>query len=194
MEENKTEQNEEQEIKNQTENAVEEVQGDTTEQQEQEIENEEEEIDELTKLQSELSESKDKYLRLYSEFDNYRRRTSKERLDLIKTAGEDIISSLLPIVDDFERAQKSLDENADVKAVMEGVELIYNKFFKILENKGVKKIDLKQGSDFDPEIQEAITQIPAPSDDLKGKVVDIIESGYYLEDKVIRFAKVVTGA
>lgn len=192
MEENKTQQNAEQEVEKQEEIAAEEQ---NQEQPEEKTETpEEEEVDELSKLQAELSESKDKYLRLYSEFDNYRRRTSKERLELIKTAGEDIITSLLPVIDDFERAQKSLDEKADVKAVLEGIDLIYNKFYKALEAKGVKSIDIKQGADFDPEIQEAITQIPAPSEKLKGKVVDVIEKGYYLEEKVIRFAKVVTGA
>ena len=147
------------------------------------------------KLESELSEAKDKYLRLYSEFENFRRRTARERLDLIKTANEDLVVSLLPILDDFERAFKSSEgEETDGKQLLQGFELIANKFKNILEQKGLKTMDAAAGKDFDPDTQEAVTQIPAPEKKLKGKIVDVIEKGYYLEDKVIRFAKVVTGA
>lgn len=166
-------------------------------QEEQETAEQEEEKEELSaeeKLQAELKESQDKYLRLYSEFENFRRRTSKEKLELINTASEGLITSLLPVIDDFERAEKSMSEDADVKSVKEGVDLIFTKLKGILEGKGVKAIYAEAGSDFDLELHEAITQIPAPSEELKGKVVDCVEKGYQLNDKVIRFAKVVTGA
>lgn len=153
-----------------------------------------EEKSDLEKAQEELAESKDKYLRMYSEFENFRRRTAKEKLDLVGTANEGLIVSLLSVLDDFERADKSMTDDADVKSVKEGVDLIYNKFKSILEQKGMKQIEVDKGSEFDVEFHEAITQIPAPEDDLKGKVVDVIEKGYQLNDKVIRFAKVVTGA
>lgn len=152
------------------------------------------EVDELTKLQDELAESKDKYLRLYSEFDNFRRRTSKEKLELMQTANEDLMSALIPILDDFERAEKAYDsKEADVKSVKEGIDLIYNKFRKILEQKGLIAMKGEVGMEFDPDFHEAITQIPAPTKKLKGKVVDVIEKGYLLKEKVVRYAKVVTG-
>lgn|SRR5690606_35713279 len=144
------------------------------------------------KLKAENQELKDKYLRLYSEFENYRRRTAKERLDLIKTASEDVILDLISVVDDFERSLKV--ENSDAQALMEGNLLIYNKLFKVLEGKGLKPIGELIGKDFDAETQEAITMVPAPSEDLKGKVIDVVEKGYTLGDKVIRYAKVVIGS
>ena len=144
------------------------------------------------KLKAENQELKDKYLRLYSEYENYRRRTAKERLDLIKTASEDVIRELITVVDDFERAFKV--EESDAKSLMEGNLLIYNKLFKILENKGLEPIGELVGKDFDAETQEAITMVPAPSEDLKGKVIDVVEKGYTLGDKVIRYAKVVIGS
>ena len=140
-----------------------------------------------------VSEINDKYLRLYSEFDNFRKRTIKEKSDIYKTAGEDVIISIISMVDDFERALQNTEDNEENKAHREGLELIYNKFKKILENKNVKEIEAK-GKEFDTDLHEAITQIPAPTDDLKGKVVDVIERGYMMNDKVIRFSKVVTGA
>lgn len=153
-----------------------------------------EEEPELERIKEELAESKDKYLRLYSEFENYRRRTSKEKLEMAQTANEDLMSSLLPILDDFERAQKSInDKETDIKSVKEGFDLIYNKFNKILQQKGLSVMEGKKGMDFDPEIHEAITQIPSPKPKLKGKVVDVIEKGYLLKEKVIRYAKVVIG-
>ncbi len=148
-------------------------------------------IEELTK---ELEESKDKHLRLYSEFENFRRRTAKEKLDMVTTANESLIYSLLSIMDDFDRADKAFNDKAEIKAMKEGVDLVYNKLKNLLEQKGTKMMDLKAGSDFDPDFHEAITQIPAPSKKLKGKIVDVIENGYMLGDKVVRFAKVVTGA
>ncbi|MEP3390313.1 MAG: nucleotide exchange factor GrpE [Reichenbachiella sp.] len=166
----------------------------TVEEQEEQKEEPQVELSAEEKLQAEVAESKDKYLRLYSEFENFRRRTSKEKLELINSANENLIKDLLPVLDDFERADQSMTEEADIKSVKEGLDLIYNKFKGILEQKGVKKIEADKGSEFDVEYHEAITQIPAPEEELKGKVVDVIEKGYQLNDKVIRFAKVVTGA
>ena len=148
-----------------------------------------EEVDEVAKLKEELSEWKNKHHRLYAEFDNYRRRSLKEKAELIKTASESIILELLPILDDFERAIKANEEAGDD---IEGIILIYNKFKLNLEKKGLKKME-SIGEEFNPEIHEAIAQIPAPKKKQKNKVLDVIESGYMLHDKVIRFAKVVVG-
>ena len=139
-----------------------------------------------------IDELNDKFLRLYSEFDNYRRRTSKEKLDLAKTASEELIIDLLPVLDDFERAIKSSEEIKDCEAVKEGMQLIYNKLYTILTKKGLAPIEAK-GNAFDTDFHEAITYIPAPSEELKGKVVDEVEKGYLLHDKVIRYTKVVIG-
>jgi len=155
---------------------------------------EEPEEDEEDKLQAELQEAKDKYLRLYSEFENFRRRTAKEKLDLIKTASEGLMVSLLPVMDDFERAQKALEESEDHKASQEGFELIYNKFKNVLTQKGLKPMSDKSGSEFSTEFHEAISQMPVEKKKLKGKIIDIVEKGYFLDEKVIRFAKVVIGA
>lgn len=159
-----------------------------------EEEKEEEPADELSVLKGELEESKDKYLRLYSEFENFRRRTAKERLELIRTANEDLILGLLPVLDDFDRAYKAIGDQEETKAVKEGVQLIYSKFSKTLENKGLKAMGDLTGEAFDAEVHEAITKIPVQEEKLKGKIVDVIEKGYYLNDKVIRYAKVVIGA
>lgn len=148
----------------------------------------------VSQLEKEVNEQKDKYIRLYSEFENFRRRTAKEKLDMIKTANESMVSALLPVLDDFERALKNIGQEENKKEEQEGIMLIYNKLFKVLEQKGVTAMDLKQGDDFDAEFQEAITQIPAPDESLKGKIVDVVEKGYTLGEKVIRFAKVVIGA
>lgn len=151
--------------------------------------------DPLEALQDELAESKDKYLRLYSEFENFRRRTAKEKLDMVQTANADLITSLLPVIDDFERAEKSFSgDDTDAKAMKEGLDLVFSKFRKALEQKGLEVMEHKQGTDFDPEFHDAITQIPAPEEKLKGKVVDVVEKGYLLKDKVIRYAKVVIGS
>jgi molecular chaperone GrpE len=143
-------------------------------------------------LEDELAEMKDKYLRLYSDFENFKRRTSKERVEFFKTAGQEIITAMLPVLDDFERATKSLDTAKDVSAVKEGVTLVHHKLKNILTQKGLKEMEA-QGKDFDADFHEAITNIPAPSPELKGKVVDAVEKGYFLGDKVIRYAKVVVG-
>jgi molecular chaperone GrpE len=144
-------------------------------------------------LKSEIAELKDKYLRLYADFENFRRRTAKEKLEMISGASADMMKSILPIVDDFERAKVSFDSSAEIDALKEGVDLIYTKLYKTLEGKGLKPMTSK-GEPFDVEIHESIAQFPAPSDDLKGKVIDEIEKGYYLNDKVIRYAKVIVGA
>jgi molecular chaperone GrpE len=148
---------------------------------------------ETDKLKAEIAESTNKYVRLYAEFDNYKRRTSKERVELLQTAGKDIIASLLPIVDDFERALKSMETAADVDSVKEGINLINQKLNNLLAQRGLKPMETK-GLPFDADLHEAITSIPAPTDDQKGKVVDELEKGYTLNEKVIRFAKVVVGA
>jgi len=145
-----------------------------------------------SKLKEELAQANDKYLRLYAEFDNYKRRTTKERVELLQTAGKEVIVSLLTVLDDFERAAKAMENSTDVNAVKEGVALVQSKLKGILSQKGLKEMETK-GTAFDADIHEAITSIPAPTDDLKGKVVDELEKGYYLNDKVVRFAKVVVG-
>lgn len=158
---------------------------------EKESETEGEKNDQL-KLKNEIAEQKDKYLRLYSEFENFRRRTAKEKIDLIQSGNEQLIRALLPVADDFERAEKALKESKDQE--LEGFLLIHNKFRKVLEQYGVKPIEVGSGSSFDTDVHEAITQIPAPNESLKGKVVDVVEKGYLLNDKVIRFAKVIVGS
>jgi molecular chaperone GrpE len=139
-----------------------------------------------------LAELNDKYLRLYSEFDNYRKRTNKEKLDLISTASSSVLKDMLTILDDFERAIANNEQVEDITAVKEGFNLIHNKFKNILEGKGLKQMNAK-GEVFDSELHEAIANVPAPSEDLKGKIIDDVEKGYYLNEKVIRFAKVVVG-
>ena len=152
------------------------------------------EEDELATAKKEADELRDKYLRLYSEFENFRRRTSKEKSDLIKSANEDVLTALLPVIDDFERARRSMNDSVNTEVIKEGVELVFNKLYKTLESKGLKAMESPVGKEFDSEIQEAITQAPAPSEDLKGKIIDEIEKGYSLNDKVIRFAKVIIGS
>lgn len=148
--------------------------------------------EELAKKQAEYDELHGKYLRIYSEFDNFRKRTTREKLDLIDTANEKLMLDILPVVDDFERAMMSMKDAGDVKSVQEGVVLIFNKLKGILERNGLEEIDCLE-KEFDPEIHEALTKIPAPKKKLRGKVVDQIQKGYKLKNKVIRFAKVVVG-
>ena len=147
--------------------------------------------DELEELTIQLQEQKDKFLRLFAEFDNYKKRTAKERLEMIKTAGQDIIEDLLPVLDDFARAATSMEENNDFDVAKSGFDLIREKIFKKLELKGLKSME-SMDKDFDSDIHEAITEIPA-GDKKKGKVVDVIETGYTLNQKIIRYAKVVIG-
>ncbi|MEJ7645169.1 MAG: nucleotide exchange factor GrpE [Chryseolinea sp.] len=146
---------------------------------------------EIAKLQSEVGEQKDKFIRLYSEFENFRRRTAKEKIEMIQSANESLLKTLLPVADDFERATKAFKDK-DVKE-LEGFLLIYNKFKKTLDQAGVKVMELKSGSYFNADLHEAITQIPVSDDSLVGKVVDVVENGYLLNEKVIRHAKVVIG-
>ncbi|MEJ8756222.1 nucleotide exchange factor GrpE [Pontibacter sp. H259] len=143
---------------------------------------------------AELAEMKDKYIRLMAEFENFRRRTAKERLELSKTASQDVLQDLLPVIDDMERARLSMEETKEVDAMLQGLELVFHKLKHVTQQKGLKPMGTKAGDDFDAEMHEAITQIPALTDELKGKIVDVIEKGYTLNDKVIRFAKVVIGA
>ncbi|WP_296637261.1 nucleotide exchange factor GrpE [Polaribacter sp.] len=140
-----------------------------------------------------IQAEKDKFLRLFAEYENYKKRTSKERVELFKTAGQELMTSLLPIIDDFERALTHIEDDKEAEELRKGVMLIYNKFYNTLEQKGLSKIETNSGDAFDAEIHEAITQIPAPSEDLKGKVIDCVEKGYKLGDKVIRYPKVVIG-
>jgi len=142
--------------------------------------------------QTQIKELQDKHIRLMAEFDNFRKRSMKERTELIKSAGEDILVNILPVIDDFERGLAAMESSQDVEAVKQGVILIYNKFKDFIAQRGIKEIEaFKQ--DFNVDVHEALTKIPAPEDDLKGKVVDVIQKGYYLNEKVIRYAKVVVG-
>ncbi|MDE3143880.1 MAG: nucleotide exchange factor GrpE [Bacteroidota bacterium] len=150
------------------------------------------EENELEKLTNELAEQKDKYIRLMAEFENFRRRTSKERLELIQTAGKDVIISLLEVMDDCDRAEKQLQSNADIAVQKEGIQLVFNKIRSTLQSRGLKTME-SINTVFDVEKHEAITEVPAPDNKLKGKVIDEVQKGYYLNDKLIRFAKVVVG-
>jgi len=146
----------------------------------------------VEKLSLELDEQKDKYLRLVAEFDNYKRRTAKERIELAQTAGKDIIVSLLDVMDDCDRAEKQLQSSENIEQIKEGVLLVFNKLRNVLQSKGLKAMQSIH-QDFDTEKHEAISEIPAPTPQLKGKVLDEVQKGYYLNDKIIRFAKVVVG-
>jgi molecular chaperone GrpE len=148
--------------------------------------------DALNQLLDQLAETKDKYLRLYAEFDNYKKRTAKENLELRQTASKDVIFSLLEVLDDCNRAEAQMNSTDDIALAKEGIQLVFNKFKRNLEEKGVKVMDAK-GADFNVDLHEAITEIPAPSEDQKGKIIDVVQNGYYLNDKLIRFAKVVVG-
>lgn len=150
-------------------------------------------VDEKAALNAKIDELNDKYLRLYSEFDNYRKRTLKEKIDLSKTASEDLIKELLPVLDDFDRAEKSFNVTDNHEALLEGIQLIFNKLKNTLATKGLKEINAK-GEIFDTDFHEAITHFPTDDPEMKNKVIDEIQTGYTLHDKVIRFAKVVVGS
>lgn len=189
------ENNQEEELKTQaTPNECDEetVGQETSQENEAPLTEEEKLAQELEKANEQIEEQKDKYLRLSAEFDNYRKRTMKEKAELILNGGEKSISSILPIVDDFERALKNMETATDVAAVKEGVELIYNKFMSVLGQNGVKVIETKE-QPLDTDYHEAIAVIPAPNEALKGKILDCAQTGYILNDKVIRHAKVVVG-
>ncbi|QLG46254.1 nucleotide exchange factor GrpE [Costertonia aggregata] len=151
-----------------------------------------EEVSVEEQLREDLGKEKDKFLRLFAEFENYKKRTSKERMELFKTAGQEVIVSLLPVMDDFDRALKEISKSKD-KEMFKGVELIQNKFKETLKAKGLEEVKAKAGDVFDAEVHDAITQIPAPSKKMKGKIVDVIEKGFKLGDRIIRHPKVVVG-
>ncbi|XMO87001.1 nucleotide exchange factor GrpE [Algibacter sp. AS12] len=163
-----------------------EVEAQVEEQVEEQLTNEE-------KLEAEVKQEKDKFLRLFAEFENYKRRTAKERIELFSTASEGVMKTLLPVLDDFERALTHIEDDKEAEELRKGVLLIYQKLIKTLEQKGLKPMEVKKGDVFNADNHEAITQIPAPSDDMKGKIIDIVEKGYLLGEKVIRFPKVVIG-
>lgn len=175
---------------------------DSTENMEKEIvqdenvsENQEAQQPELTveeQLAEDLAKEKDKHLRLFAEFENYKKRTAKERLDLFKTANQEVLQAMLPVMDDFDRAMTQIAKSED-EAIVKGVELIHEKLKNTLVSKGLEEVEVRVGDVFNADFAEAITQIPAPSDDLKGKIVDVLEKGYKLGDKIIRFPKVVIG-
>ncbi|WGK63763.1 nucleotide exchange factor GrpE [Croceiramulus getboli] len=179
--------------------AAEAVDNDTATMDEQTIENQpeeqeaaDEERSELEQYKEDLEKEKDKFLRLFAEFENYKRRTAKERMDLFKTANQEVMTAMLPVLDDFDRALKEINKAKD-KELLKGVELISNKLRETLRAKGLTLMKVKEGDAFDPEKHEAITQIPAPKDKLKGKIVDVVEQGYQLGERIIRYPKVVTG-
>jgi molecular chaperone GrpE len=190
---NITKEEQEQSVKNQVEDTIDEAIEEVEKANEDGEESlEESEFTEEEKLREDLGKEKDKFLRLFAEFENYKRRTSKERLDLFKTANQEVMTAMLPVLDDFDRALNELSKGGD-KNLIEGVELIHNKFKETLTSKGLEAMNVQQGDTFDSELHEAITQVPAPKDKLKGKVVDVVERGYKLGDRIIRFPKVVTG-
>jgi molecular chaperone GrpE len=162
-----------------------------TAQTEEEPQVEEKSVEE--QLQDQVAAEKDKFMRLFAEFENYKKRTTKERIELFKTASQDVMVAMLPILDDFERALKHIEDDKEAEELRKGVLLIYNKLVNTLEQKGLAKIEVNQGDTFDADIHEAITQIPAPEKKLKGKIIDVVECGYKLGEKVIRFPKVVIG-
>jgi Molecular chaperone GrpE (heat shock protein) len=174
------------EVKEACENCETASSNETTEQAAEQI------VDEIEQMKQQLATMNDKNLRLMAEFDNYRKRTLKERMDLIKTAGEKLLADMLPLVDDFERGLKAMETSDDVVAVKEGVDLIYSKFIAYLLQNGVKAIPTENEL-FDTEFHEAITTFPAPTEELKGKIIDCVSKGYTLNEKVIRFSKVVVG-
>jgi molecular chaperone GrpE len=159
---------------------------------ENEITREDTASNDIEKLERENQELKDKYLRLFAEFDNYKKRTVKERLELMRTAAQETILAILPVLDDFDRAKKLADEPDSKEVFSEGANIVYHKLYAVLKNKGLEPMETHH-QDFDPEFHEALTEIPAPTDALKGKIIDTIEKGYKLGDKIIRYAKVVVG-
>lgn len=151
-----------------------------------------EELNELDTLKKEVEEQKEKFIRLYAEFDNYKRRNAKERVELIQTAGREVIQSMLEVLDDCERAEKQMNQSEDLKQIKEGIGLVFSKFRNMLQSRGLKEMK-SIGEAFNPDFHEAITEIPVPDETMKGKIVDEVEKGYTLNDKIIRFSKVVVG-
>lgn len=184
----------EDELKDAIKNA--DLEGKQEETNENEVENEvkEEKEEKATPTSEELLQAeKDKYLRLFAEFENYKKRTTKERIELFKTASQELMTVLLPILDDFERALTHIEDDKEAEELRKGVLLIYQKLLKTLEQKGLSVIEVNAGDSFDADTHEAITQIPAPSEDLKGKIIDCVEKGYKLGEKILRHPKVVVG-
>lgn len=149
-------------------------------------------VNDIEQLKKELEEQKEKFIRIYAEFDNYKRRNAKERIELIQTAGREVIQALLEVLDDSERAENQIQKTDDVAQVREGIQLVFSKFRTIMQSKGLKEMK-SIGEEFNPDLHEAITEIPVEDESMKGKVVDQVEKGYTLNDKIIRFAKVVVG-
>jgi len=178
--------------KKETAVAEEEIDLNNTESSEKESKKADKKENEIERLSNELQNEKDRNLRLFAEFENYKKRTGRERIELFKTASEDVMVAMLPILDDFDRALKEIEKSED-DSLLKGVELISNKLRETLKSKGLEPVGTQIGDVFDPEIHEAVTQIPSPSDDMKGKIIDVIEKGYTLGDKIIRFPKVVIG-
>ena len=182
-------------IKDQVEENIDKAIDEVEKEQAEKSENKEvadEDTSETDKLKEDLQKEKDKFLRLFAEFENYKKRTSKERLELFKTANQDVMLAMLTVLDDFDGALVEINKTED-KNLLKGVELIHNKFRETLKNKGLEPVEVESGDTFDADIHEAITQIPAPNDDLKGKIVDVVERGYRLGERIIRYPKVVTG-
>ncbi|MFZ9262315.1 MAG: nucleotide exchange factor GrpE [Chitinophagaceae bacterium] len=152
----------------------------------------EDEVSELDNLKKELDEQKEKFIRLYADFDNFKRRNAKERVELIQTAGREVIQAMLEVLDDCERAEKQMNHSDDLNQIREGISLVFNKFRNVLQSKGLKEMK-SIGEEFNPDFHEAITEIPVPDEKMKGKIVDEVEKGYTLNDKIIRFSKVVVG-
>lgn len=192
MEENKKETIEQEESTHTAEEIDETVESSEKEEKQEEKHTSSPDGDELSQFKKENSELKDKFLRLAAEFDNYKKRTLKEKIEMMKTAATDTVSALLPVLDDFDRAKRNADSENSAETFSEGVSLVYQKLYNVLKQKGLQPMET-DGQPFDPEYHEAITEIPAPTDDLKGKVVDTVEKGYTLNDKIIRHAKVVVG-
>lgn len=173
-----------------TENVEKELQNEEIVSENQEVTQPELSVEE--QLQQDLSAEKDKFLRLFAEFENYKRRTSKERIELFKTANQEVLQAMLPVLDDFDRAWIQIEKSND-EALVTGVQLIHDKLRSTLVSKGLEEVSIQAGDDFNADFAEAITQIPAPTEELKGKIVDVVEKGYKLGDKIIRFPKVVLG-
>jgi len=190
MSKDKDQNNQEESLKDNLENTIDQAIEDVESTEEQS--DNAEELSEEEKLKEEVEKEKDKFLRLFAEFENYKRRTSKERVELFKTASKDVMVSMLPVLDDFDRAMVEIEKTED-KSLLEGVQLISNKLRETLKSKGLEPMQIKAGDSFDADLHEAITQIPAPDKKLKGKIVDVVEKGYTLGEKIIRYPKVVTG-
>ena len=182
-------------FKNKTQMNTENTEKEPIDNENENVVNEVETAEELSveeQLQEELAKEKDKFLRLFAEFENYKKRTTKERIDLFRTANQEVLQAILPVLDDFDRAMVQIAKSDD-ETLLKGVELIHEKSKSTLESKGLEQVEIKAGDVFNADFAEAITQIPAPTDDLKGKIVDVVEKGYKLGDKIIRFPKVVIG-